>query len=96
MTVKEALEVFRRYNGMTERYVGNKRVAMLAENGFTFCWGGGYQCADAILEVAEMYPDIHFAIIDNAYAETPGNVSGIVFRARRHGERDPGSVPIWI
>lgn len=54
----------------------------LAENGYALCWGVGYSCADAILKVAEQYPNINFAIIDNAFEQTPPNMSGIVFRAQ--------------
>jgi len=54
----------------------------LAENGYTLCWGVGYQCADALLEVAEKYPEVNFAIIDNAYETTPDNVTAVVFRAQ--------------
>ncbi len=54
----------------------------LAENGYTLCWGVGYQCGDALLTVAEKYPEVNFAIIDNAYENTPENVTSVVFRAQ--------------
>ena len=54
----------------------------LAENGYTLCWGVGYQCADALLTVAEKYPEVNFAIIDNAYETPPENVTSVVFRAQ--------------
>lgn len=55
--------------------------AALAEEGCQLIWGIGYDCADAMLEVAKRYPDVHFAIVDNAYDETPKNVTGVMFGA---------------
>lgn len=63
-----------------EDFVPNLRY--LAENGYTLCWGVGYQCADALLTVAEQYPEVNFAIIDNEYANAPDNVTSVVFRAQ--------------
>ena len=54
----------------------------LADNGCELCWGVGYSCADALLEVAKANEDVHFAIVDNAYDEVPDNVTGVVFRAQ--------------
>ncbi|MBR6396136.1 MAG: BMP family ABC transporter substrate-binding protein [Lachnospiraceae bacterium] len=52
-----------------------------AENGFSLCWGLGYDSAEGLLNAAKKYPKVHFAIIDNAYEETPDNVTSVVFRA---------------
>lgn len=60
-------------------FAGN--FAALAEDGYQLVWGIGYDCADAMLEAAERYPDVHFAIIDNTYDEPPENVTGVTFRA---------------
>ena len=45
-------------------------------------WAVGYGMADSILNVAQAYPDINYAIVDNAYENTPDNVTGIMFRAQ--------------
>lgn len=53
----------------------------MAKQGFQLIWGIGYACGDAMLEVAKQYPDVHFAVIDSAYAEPPSNVTGVTFHA---------------
>ena len=53
----------------------------MAESGYQLIWGIGYSCADAMLAAAERYPDVHFAVIDSSFAETPENVTGVTFRA---------------
>lgn len=47
----------------------------------TLIWGVGYALAGAIEKAAKENPDGLYAIVDNAYAETPANLTGIVFRA---------------
>ncbi|MBR1771568.1 MAG: BMP family ABC transporter substrate-binding protein [Lachnospiraceae bacterium] len=54
----------------------------LVENGGDLCWGIGYSCAGDLLKKAKKYPDVSFAIIDYAYAETPDNMTGVVFRSQ--------------
>lgn len=44
-------------------------------------WGIGFMMADAILDAAETNPDQLYAIIDNAYENTPENVIGVLFKA---------------
>ena len=53
----------------------------LVDNGNTLCWGIGFACADAVLEAAQSNPDVSFACVDNAFADSPENVTGVVFRA---------------
>lgn len=55
--------------------------AALAEDGYQLVWGIGYDHAEAMLEAAKRYPDVHFAIIDNSYDDPPENVTGVTFRA---------------
>jgi basic membrane protein A len=64
----------------TEDFAPN--LSALVENGYTLCWGVGYQCADAVLAVAEEYPEVNFAVIDNEYEDAPENVTSVVFRAQ--------------
>ncbi len=52
------------------------------EEGKTLIWGIGFAMADAILEAASMNPEVNYAIIDNAYDNTPSNVTGVVFSAQ--------------
>lgn len=54
----------------------------LSDEDMNLIWGIGFMMADAITNAAKMNPDKHYAIIDNAYPETPANVTGIVFRAQ--------------
>lgn len=51
------------------------------DEGKNLIWGIGFAMADAILTAAGTNPDVSFAIIDNAYEETPSNVTGVMFRA---------------
>jgi len=46
-------------------------------------WGIGFMMADAILDAADTNPDQMYAIIDNAYENTPENVIGVVFKAEQ-------------
>lgn len=45
-------------------------------------WGIGYMMADAVLNAAKASPNQSFAIVDNAYDETPANLTAVVFRAQ--------------
>ena len=55
----------------------------MIDNENNLVWGVGYAMADAILESADINPDVNFAIIDMAYGdETPDNVTGVVFKAQ--------------
>ena len=85
----EGMEALHNENGTEIHYVETLKeedfipnFTELAENGYMLCWGVGYQCADALLSVAEKYPDVNFAIIDNAYESAPENVTSVVFRAQ--------------
>ena len=53
----------------------------LIDNGNSLCWGIGYACADAVVEAAQANPDVNFACVDNAFADSLPNVTGVVFRA---------------
>ncbi len=54
----------------------------IADEGCGLCWGVGFACADALLEVAGEKPDVHFAVVDSSYEDTPDNITGVVFRAQ--------------
>ena len=54
----------------------------LIDNGNSLCWAIGFATSDAVLESAANNPDVHFAIVDNAFDDTPPNVTGVVFRAQ--------------
>lgn len=45
-------------------------------------WGIGFAMADAILTAADANEDIHYALIDNAFENTPANVTGVVFKSQ--------------
>ena len=69
-------------------YVESKQDADYASNletlldvGNDLIWGIGYMMEGAILEAAENNPDQKYAIIDAAYADTPENLVGVVFKA---------------
>ena len=85
----EGLLAFRELTGSVTTFLESStaedfapNLSSLVENGYTLCWGVGYQCADAILTVAEQYPEVNFAVIDNEYTDAPENVTSVVFRAQ--------------
>ena len=61
-------------------YGPNLDKAVDGENNLV--WGIGFAMANAIETAAKQNPDVNFAIIDNAYENTPDNVTGVVFRAQ--------------
>lgn len=53
-----------------------------AAEGCGLCWGIGFGCADALLQIAQDRPRTHFAIVDSSFENTPDNVTAVVFRAQ--------------
>ena len=85
----EGLESLSKITGVKVTYIETEKVEQLSDNFQTLVeddcnliWGIGYSCADAMLERAAENPDVNFAVIDNAYEETPANVTGVTFRAQ--------------
>jgi basic membrane protein A len=85
----EGLQELSAENGTEVNYIESKQASdfvtnleNLGDDGAQLVWGIGYACADAILEAAEKNPDVSYAIIDNAYEDTPDNVTGIMFKAQ--------------
>ena len=62
-------------------YAPNMETALDSEN--DLIWGIGFMMADAIMEAATNNPDQKYAIIDNAYENTPSNLVGVVFEAEQ-------------
>ena len=54
-----------------DQYETNLRS--LADQGFDMIWGVGFLMTDAVKNVAEQYPDIHFGLIDAAFTDADGN-----------------------
>ena len=80
----EGLTELKEEKGVEVNYIESKQASdfvtnleRLGDNGANLLWGGGYACADAVLEAADSNPDIQYAIIDNAYDDTPANVTGL-------------------
>ena len=85
----EGLEKLNQDTGAEVKYIESKQASdfvtnlnNLGDNGANLLWGIGYACADAILEAAQTNPELSYAIVDNAYEETPANVTGVMFRAQ--------------
>lgn len=77
------------YPDVTVNYLESKQetdyetnLDKMADSGNDLIWGIGFAMADALLNAAKRNPDVHYAIIDNAYDETPKNVTGVMFRAQ--------------
>ena len=84
----EGLQQLKEDTGAEVAYIESKQSGdfptnfeTLVDNGNSLCWGIGFACADAVLEAAQSNPDVHFACVDNAFGDTPDNVTGVVFRA---------------
>ncbi|SCZ03614.1 BMP family lipoprotein [Alkaliphilus peptidifermentans] len=56
-------------------------LEQLYDAGYDLIWGIGFMMGDVILEAAEQNPDQKYAIIDNAYGDTPSNLVGVLFKA---------------
>ena len=50
--------------------------------GNSLIWGIGFLMGDATFEAATSNPDTNYAIIDFAWADTPDNLVGVVFKAQ--------------
>ena len=84
----EGLQQLREDTGAEVAYIESKQsgdfntnLETLVDNGNSLMWGIGFACSDAILEAAQANPESNFAIVDNSYADTPPNVTGVIFRA---------------
>ncbi len=62
-------------------YAPNMENALDGEN--DLIWGIGFMMADAIMEAAKANPDQYYAIIDNAWEDTPPNLVGVTFEAEQ-------------
>lgn len=85
----EGLQQFAKETGAEVKYTESKQetdyatnLDKAADDGNKLIWGIGFAMADAITNAAKNNPDINYAIIDNAYVDTPSNVTGVVFRAQ--------------
>lgn len=85
----EGLQELSEETGADVNYIESKQASdfvtnleRLGDSGATFLWGIGYACADAVLEAADSNPDLQYAVVDNAFEETPDNVTGVMFRAQ--------------
>jgi basic membrane protein A len=53
-----------------------------ASNNYNLVWAIGYLMADAVSASAKAYPNVKFAIVDDAITPTPKNVTCVLFRAQ--------------
>ncbi len=85
----EGLQRFARQTGSDVFYLESTNVedympnlTKMVTNGRQLIWGMGYGMGEAILTAAATHQDLHFAIMDYAYEDTPANVTGVMFRAQ--------------
>jgi basic membrane protein A len=86
----EGLQAFSESTGAKISYLESKQETDYASNldkcvddGSNLVWGIGFAMSEALTTAASTNPDVHFAIIDNAYGDaTPSNVTGVMFRAQ--------------
>ncbi|MCB0205806.1 MAG: BMP family ABC transporter substrate-binding protein, partial [Anaerolineae bacterium] len=62
-----------------------KNVEQFAQEGYDMIVTVGFMMGETTQKMAEKYPDINFAIVDNAYEEYPENLQGLVFREDQAG-----------
>ncbi|MCB0233018.1 MAG: BMP family ABC transporter substrate-binding protein, partial [Anaerolineae bacterium] len=62
-----------------------KNVEQFAQEGYDMIVTVGFMMGETTAAMAEKYPDIEFAIVDNAYETYPDNLQGIVFREDQAG-----------
>ena len=62
-----------------------KNVEQFAQEGYDMIVTVGFMMGDTTAKMAEKYPDIKFAIVDNAYETYPDNLNGLVFREDQAG-----------
>lgn len=85
----EGLQAFEQETGAKVSYRESEQEANYGPNidslidaDTDLIWGIGFMMGDAISNAATTNPDIKFAIVDNAYDETPANLTAVVFRAQ--------------
>ncbi|WP_250228768.1 BMP family ABC transporter substrate-binding protein [Anaeropeptidivorans aminofermentans] len=85
----EGLQAFEQETGAKVSYRESEQEAnygpnidSLVDADTDLIWGIGFMMGDAISNAATTNPDIKFAIVDNAYDETPANLTAVVFRAQ--------------
>jgi basic membrane protein A len=64
-------------------YIPN--LSECAEQGYNLVISVGFLMGEATETAAKEYPDVNFAIIDNAYEETPTNLQGLLFKEQEVG-----------
>jgi basic membrane protein A len=64
-------------------YIPN--LSECAEQGSDLVISVGFLMGEATLKAAQEYPDVNFAIVDNAYEETPPNLQGLLFKEQEAG-----------
>jgi basic membrane protein A len=64
-------------------YIPN--LSECAEQGYDLVISVGFLMGEATLKAAQEYPDVNFAIVDNAYEETPANLQGLLFKEQEAG-----------
>lgn len=70
------------YRESTQESDYSSNLDKQVDEGNNLVWGIGYAMAGALLECAEMNEDVNFAIVDNAYADVPDNVTCVTFNAQ--------------
>lgn len=87
----EGLQQLEKETGIPVNYTESKQEADYATNldkavdaGSNTVWGIGFAMAEAIQTAASTNPDVHFAIIDNAYPEADllDNLTGVTFKTQ--------------
>ena len=87
----EGLQQLNKDTGIEVGYTESKQESDYATNldkavddGAQTVWGIGFAMAEAIQNTAKTNPDVHFAIIDNAYPEADllDNLTGVTFKTQ--------------
>jgi len=85
----EGLKQLREDTGMKVNYIESKQMSdfvtnldVLSDAGAKLLWAIGFTTVDAVTESAAVNPELNYAVVDNAFANPPANVTGVTFRAQ--------------
>jgi basic membrane protein A len=71
-----------KYLESTQSSEYSSNLNQFANNGYNLVWAIGYLMEDAVKASAKAYPNVKFAIVDDAITPTPSNVTCVTFRAQ--------------
>jgi basic membrane protein A len=75
-------DVLVKYLESTQPSDYSPNLNQFASSSYNLVWAIGYLMADAVTASAKAYPNVNFAIVDDAISPTPSNLTCVLFRAQ--------------